>query len=158
MKKIITCLLATFGITTACCQQNYENTDPEGFAKLIALPDVVILDVRTAEEFKEGHIENALNIDVKQSDFMPFSRAVMTASSIMTLWPMWSPSKLPSATAVLSVMSICSSDVNICIICLTSPRRMMSVRQYLPRYQRAVIDLADAYEIPSRIHFIYISE
>ena len=33
MKKIITCLLATFGLATGCCQQNYENTDPEGFAR-----------------------------------------------------------------------------------------------------------------------------
>ena len=70
MKKIITCLLAAFGLTTGCCQQNYENADPEGFAELITKPDVVLLDVRTADEFKEGHIENALNIDVKQGDFM----------------------------------------------------------------------------------------
>ena len=78
MKKILTCLLATFGLTTACCQLNYENTDPEGFAKLIAEPDVVILDVRTAEEFNEGHIENALNIDVKQSDFMQKAKATLS--------------------------------------------------------------------------------
>ena len=58
--------------------QNYENTDPEGFAKLIAEPDVVILDVRTAEEFNEGHIENALNIDVKQSDFMQKAKATLS--------------------------------------------------------------------------------
>ena len=77
MKKILTCLLATFGLTTACCQQNYENTDTEGFAKLIAEPDVVILDVRTAEEFEEGHIENAINIDVKQSDFMQKAKSVL---------------------------------------------------------------------------------
>ena len=70
MKKIITCLLVTFGLTTGCCQQNYENADLEGFAELITKPSVVLLDVRTADEFKEGHIENALNIDVKQNDFM----------------------------------------------------------------------------------------
>ncbi len=28
----------------------------------------VILDVRTADEFKEGHIKGAINIDIKQSD------------------------------------------------------------------------------------------
>jgi len=70
MKKMITCLLAAFGLTTGCCSQNYENADSEGFAELITKPDVVLLDVRTADEFKEGHIENALNIDVKQDDFM----------------------------------------------------------------------------------------
>ena len=77
MKNIIMSLLATFGLTTGCCQQNYENTDPEGFAKLIAEPDVVILDVRTAGEFSEGHIGHALNIDVKQSDFMEKAKAAL---------------------------------------------------------------------------------
>ncbi len=76
MKKMITCLLAAFGLTTGCCSQNYENADSEGFAELITKPDVVLLDVRTADEFKEGHIENALNIDVKQDDFMEKTKAL----------------------------------------------------------------------------------
>lgn len=76
MKKIITCLLATFGLATGCCQQNFKNTDPEGFAELTAKPGVVLLDVRTAAEFKEGHIENAVNIDVKQDDFMDKAKAL----------------------------------------------------------------------------------
>ena len=76
MKKMITCLLAAFGLTTGCCSQNYENADSEGFAELITKPDVVLLDVRTADEFKEGHIENALNIDVKQDDFMEKAKAL----------------------------------------------------------------------------------
>ncbi len=72
------CLLvafAMFGLATGCCQQNFENTDPEGFAKLIAEPGVVVLDVRTAEEFKEGHIEGALLIDWKQDGFMEKTKA-----------------------------------------------------------------------------------
>jgi len=77
MKKIITCLLATFGLATGCCQQNYENTDPEGFAKLITEPGVVVLDVRTAEEFNEGHIEGALFIDWKQDGFMEKALATL---------------------------------------------------------------------------------
>ena len=31
--------------------------------------DFVILDVRTPEEFSKGHIENAINIDVKSASF-----------------------------------------------------------------------------------------
>ena len=69
MKKAITCLLATLGLTTACGQQNYENVDVKGFSELAENPGVALLDVRTAEEFAEGHIEGALNIDQKQSDF-----------------------------------------------------------------------------------------
>ena len=77
MKKMLLLLAAVLGLTVACCQLNYENTDPEGFAKLIAGPDVVVLDVRTAEEFNEGHIANALNIDVKADDFIKKARATL---------------------------------------------------------------------------------
>lgn len=31
MKKIITCLVAMLGLTTACGQANYENVDVKGF-------------------------------------------------------------------------------------------------------------------------------
>ena len=70
MKKILTCLLATLGLTSACGQQNFENTDVQGFSELITNPDVILLDVRTADEYAEGHIEGAILIDQKQSDFM----------------------------------------------------------------------------------------
>lgn len=86
MKKIITCLLAAFGLTTACCQQNYENTDVEGFAKLMAKPNVIVLDVRTAEEFSEGHIEHALNIDVKQKDFMEKAKAILPKDKTIAVY------------------------------------------------------------------------
>ncbi len=32
-------------------------------------PDFIILDVRTPEEFSQGHIENAINLDVKSQSF-----------------------------------------------------------------------------------------
>ena len=50
MKKIFTFLLATLGLTSACGQQNFENTDVQGFAELIADTNVVVLDVRTTAE------------------------------------------------------------------------------------------------------------
>ncbi len=33
------------------------------------LPNVKVLDVRTAAEFAAGHVEGAINIDVKQDNF-----------------------------------------------------------------------------------------
>lgn len=77
MKKLLTCLLATLGLTTACAKQNFENTDVQGFAELIADTNVVVLDVRTAAEFAEGHIQRAILIDQGQSDFVEKAKATL---------------------------------------------------------------------------------
>jgi len=46
-----------------------ETLDADAFAALVATPGVVVLDVRTPEEFAQGHLEGALNIDVSAPDF-----------------------------------------------------------------------------------------
>lgn len=53
---IFTLLLTALGLNTAC-SQNFENMDVQQFSELIADTNVVILDVRKAEEFAEGHIK-----------------------------------------------------------------------------------------------------
>jgi len=77
MKKILTCLLSTLGLTTACGQQNFENTDVQGFSELVADSNVVVLDVRTVAEFTEGHIERAILIDQGQSDFIEKAKSTL---------------------------------------------------------------------------------
>lgn len=70
MKKILTCLSVALGLTAACGQANYGNTDVKGFAELMNDSDVVVLDVRTAEEFVDGHLAGAVNIDYRQDNFV----------------------------------------------------------------------------------------
>lgn len=70
MKRIIILLFTLLGLVTACNQQDFDNINVTGFAARISDTDVVILDVRTAEEFCEGHIQHALNIDIKQDGFV----------------------------------------------------------------------------------------
>lgn len=77
MKKLLTCLLATLGLTTACAKQNFENADVQEFAELIADTNVVVLDVRTAAEFAEGHIQRAILIDQGLSDFLEKAKATL---------------------------------------------------------------------------------
>ena len=77
MKKIVTFLLAALGLTTACGQDNFENTDVQGFAELVVYTNVIVLDVRTVEEFNEGHIEGAILIDQKQSDFIEKTKSLL---------------------------------------------------------------------------------
>lgn len=86
MKNIITSLLALLGLASACSQQNFENADVNTFAERIADPDVVLLDVRTADEFSEGHIPNALNIDVKQDGFIEQAKAILPADKTIAVY------------------------------------------------------------------------
>ncbi len=71
MKKLFSSLMVLLGLgaNTACSQQLFQNANVEDFSRLADSSGVQILDVRTAEEFAEGHLPNAINIDVKQSSF-----------------------------------------------------------------------------------------
>lgn len=48
----------------------FKSVSVEAYERIIADSSVVRLDVRTAKEFAEGHIPNAVNIDVLQADFI----------------------------------------------------------------------------------------
>ena len=58
------------GVAAACGQKNYEDADVETFAKLIESENVILLDVRSPQEYIDGHIAGAINIDQAQGDFM----------------------------------------------------------------------------------------
>jgi rhodanese-related sulfurtransferase len=54
----------------ACSQQPaYQNVDNKKFTELMKQPDVVVLDVRTPDEFKGGHLPQALLIDYNSGYF-----------------------------------------------------------------------------------------
>lgn len=86
MNRLLTCLLAVLGLNTACGQQNFENTDVQGFAELVRDTNVVVLDVRTADEFAEGHIERAVNIDYKKDDFMDKAKATLPTGKTIAIY------------------------------------------------------------------------
>ena len=85
MKKIITCLLATLGLSTAC-SQSFENADVLAFSELIEASDVVVLDVRSASEYAEGHIEGAVLIDQSQSDFLEKAKAALPKDKTIAIY------------------------------------------------------------------------
>ena len=86
MKKILTCLLATLGLTTACGQQNFENADVQGFSALTEDPSVVVLDVRSASEYAEGHLAGAVLIDQGQSDFVEKVKAAIPVNKKIAIY------------------------------------------------------------------------
>ena len=85
MKKVLTLLLAVLGLNTAC-SQTFENYDVKEFAELIADSNVVILDVRKADEFVEGHIKGAILIDQFQSDFVEQAKAKLPKEKTIAIY------------------------------------------------------------------------
>lgn len=69
MKKLFSLLLAAASLVG--CQSNtaFKSVDAQQFAEVIADKDVQLVDARTPEEFSEGHIPGAINMDVKSADF-----------------------------------------------------------------------------------------
>ncbi len=85
MKRLITCLLAALGLS-ACGQQNFENTDVAGFDTLIHQENVVLLDVRSQEEYAEAHLEGALLIDQSEDDFMEKAKAQLPKEKTVAVY------------------------------------------------------------------------
>lgn len=63
-------ILLTFG---ACNDKSTKKEivilSPQEFYDATAQNDVQLLDVRTSKEFEEGHLDEAVNIDVLEDDF-----------------------------------------------------------------------------------------
>ena len=82
MKGIFSIAILSLMVTIASCQspganaqstgkQTIKSTIPvdEFEKKLSSLPNVQLIDVRTPEEYAEGHLKNAVNINIRSSDF-----------------------------------------------------------------------------------------
>ena len=59
-----------FGFNSYKPKGSYQNINVKEFNELKEDSDTIILDVRTSEEYKKGHIENAEHIDVLEPDFL----------------------------------------------------------------------------------------
>ena len=66
--KNIMILLFTFFIAHNLFAQKKEALSVNEFKKAIKQKEVTILDVRTPEEFADGHIRKAVNVDWKNSE------------------------------------------------------------------------------------------
>ena len=67
-KLLITLIVVFSTISLAQGQQPKQVTSKEAAKMLKSDKSLVVLDVRTAEEFNNGHIKGANNIDIRQPD------------------------------------------------------------------------------------------
>ncbi len=65
MKNILISIAALFGVTTCCsAQDEVEVLEPDEFISAVKSDtSSVILDVRRPDEFADGHIEGAINLN-----------------------------------------------------------------------------------------------
>ena len=73
---ILTMLCSLFGCSSAQIQ-GFKSLSVEEYAKAIEDTTIVRLDVRTAEEYADGHIANTINIDVLKDDFESKANATL---------------------------------------------------------------------------------
>jgi rhodanese-related sulfurtransferase len=76
MKKIIVLgMFASMFVNFASCQNAGKKSDVIAtvnvveFEKTLGTPNVQLVDVRSPEEYAEGHLAHAVNIDVSSADF-----------------------------------------------------------------------------------------
>ncbi len=81
-------ILSFFTTMLGCspAEDGFKSVAPDDFEKCIADTSVVRLDVRTAEEYSEGHIERTKNIDVLKSDFEKKSLEILPKDKTIALY------------------------------------------------------------------------
>ena len=69
--KVLSLMFLLLGFTSCLKNQadGVQVLDVATYEKKMAEPEVQLVDVRTPEEFNEGHIENAVNINFMSDDF-----------------------------------------------------------------------------------------
>lgn len=80
---IITMLCSLFGCSAQT--EGFKSLTVKENAKAIEDTAIVRLDVRTAEEFAEGHIAKTLNIDVLKNDFESKAVAMLPKNHIIAV-------------------------------------------------------------------------
>jgi len=68
MKTILYTLIAALLCTG--CESRFISVDAKQFAETIKDPKMQIVDARTPQEFRDGHIPRAVNLDINSTDFI----------------------------------------------------------------------------------------
>lgn len=81
---ILTMLCSLCGCSSAQTE-GFTSLTVEEYAKAIEDTTIVRLDVRTAEEYADGHIANTINIDVLKDDFESKAKATLPKDKVIAV-------------------------------------------------------------------------
>lgn len=81
---ILIMLCSLFGCSSAQTQ-GFKSLTVDEYAKVIEDTAIVRLDVRTAEEYADGHIANTINIDVLKDDFEEKAKATLQKDKVIAV-------------------------------------------------------------------------
>ena len=70
----------------AACAPKFPALTPDEFEQTIAGPDVQLVDVRTPDEYEQGHIVGAMNIDWKSDTFADDASGMLDKSKTVALY------------------------------------------------------------------------
>ena len=78
MKKNIIALIGAMASLCGCGNPNIKTVDADQFESLLLRHKIQLVDVRTPEEFANGFIPSAINIDVKQDGFSEKAEQILS--------------------------------------------------------------------------------
>lgn len=70
----------------AACAPKFPTLMPDEFEQVINEPDVQLIDVRTPEEYEQGHIVGAINIDWKSDSFADKAVQMLDKSKTIAIY------------------------------------------------------------------------
>ncbi len=83
MRKLV---IAISTMLFAACAPKYPTVKPDEFEQTISEPDVQLVDVRTPEEYEQGHIVGAMNIDWKSDSFADEATSMLDKSKTIAIY------------------------------------------------------------------------
>ena len=88
MRNIFLVLSSMFCCLAGCTAQSdkYTSLDVAEFEKVAANDNIVLLDVRTAMEYREGHLPGAVNADVLRDDFLAQASLLLPKENAVALY------------------------------------------------------------------------
>lgn len=81
-------IMGILSILLAACYASNEihSVTPDEFEKGLSSEGVQLLDVRTADEYSEGHLATAINIDVTSPDFLQQASSTLSKEDKVYLY------------------------------------------------------------------------